>query len=90
MMLLPNIITITLLLLSFPYLFGAFKVLPTGKVLTSSKLFLFGNPEPSKDAAPAKKDGGLFGKEKMIESLFLYTFILIMSNVIVSDRGHSR
>jgi hypothetical protein len=71
MMLLSNTITITLLLLSFPYLFGAFKVLPTGKVLTSSKLFLFGNPEPSKDAAPAKKDGGLFGKEKMIESLLL-------------------
>ena len=33
------------------------------RFLLTSKKFLFGNPEPSNNAnaAPAKKDGGLFG-----------------------------
>ena len=67
-MMLKNILTFTIVL-SLAIVFNAFKVLPTRIGLpSSSKLYLFGNPEPSKDAAPAKKDGGLFGQSKFIEA----------------------
>lgn len=55
-----NIFLTIIVVLTFAFVFNAFKVLPAAPGSTS-KHYLFGNPEPSKDAAPAKKDGGLFG-----------------------------
>ena len=66
MMLLKNILIFTIAL-SLVFVLNAFKVLPKIGLPSSSKRYLFGNPEPSKDAAPAKKDGGLFGQSKFIE-----------------------